>query len=450
MRTIQKASEVLVPPGPQGEFLAGNLREFNDDSLGFLARCARVYGDIVTLQFGPARPYLLNRPEYIEAVLTNNKDYGKGPALRRNRRLLGNGLLTSEGDFWRRQRHLAQPAFHRERIAAYSEVMSRFAERRLERWHDGEQLDIHEEMMALTLEIVAKTLFDTDLAYAAHDVHESLTVALEYFNNARSNALTFLFPWLPTPMNRRFAKAAERLDEIVFGMIEEHRTGGEDRGDLLSMLMAARDEEGNAMSDEQLRDEVMTLLLAGHETTANALSWTWLLLSQNPEAEAKLHAELDTILGDRLPTMADLRSLPYTDRVISESMRLYPPAWLMARETLRDTEVGGWTIPKGKVLMMSQWLMHRDPRYFDHPEAFRPERWEDDFARTLPPFAYFPFGGGARICIGQSFAKMEAILLLATIARRFRVEVLPEQQITLLPSVTLRPANGIKVALTAR
>ena len=437
------------PPGPKGHLLGNNLREYARDPLDFLSGCAREYGDIVRLRFMGQTFYLLSHPDVIEYVLVeNNRNFTKTRILRRNRRLLGDGLLTSDGGFWRRQRRLAQPAFHRKRVAAYGEVMAAFAQRSLEGWRDGETIDVHEEMMRLTLEIVAKCLFDADVGAEAGDVGRAMKVALENFSSQRR--LIRIPKSIPTPRNFRFEMAARRLDRIVHTIIEERRKSGEDRGDLLSMLMLAQDESGERMTDEQLRDEVMTLLLAGHETTANALSWAFWLLSSNIEAEAKLAEELGRVLGGRVPTMADLPNLPYVERVLKESMRLYPPAWVMGREAIGECEVGGYRMPARTTALMSQWVMHRDPRYHHDPEHFDPDRWTAEYEEGLPRFAYFPFGGGPRQCIGASFAMTEARLILAAVAQRFRMELAPGQRVEPHPSITLRPKEGIRMTLAQR
>ena len=441
MRTVSS------PPGPKGRLIGDNLREYARDPLGFLSDCAREYGDVVGLRFMGQNLYLLSDPDLIEYVLIeNNRNFTKTRILKRNRRLLGEGLLTSEGEFWRRQRRLAQPAFHRKSVAAYGEVMVTYAKRSLEAWRNGQTIDVHEEMMHLTLEIVAKCLFDADLGARATDVGKAMKVALENFSSQRR--LVRIPRGVPTPHNIRFEMAARSLDEIVGAIIEGRRKSGEYRGDLLSMLVLA--EDGERMTDKQLRDEVMTLFLAGHETTANALSWTFWLLSLSPNAEAKLAEELERVLGDRTPTMSDLSDLPYVERVVKESMRLYPPAWVVGREAIAECEIGGYRMPAGTTALMSQWVMHRDPRYHENPERFDPDRWTAEYAKALPRFAYFPFGGGPRQCIGAGFAMTEACLILATVAQRFRMELSPGQRVEPYASITLRPKEGIRMSLVER
>jgi cytochrome P450 len=437
------------PPGPSPASRSGSFKNYSRDPLGFLPTLAREYGDIVTMRFYKFRVYYVNHPDYIEEVLVNQaRKFIKGRILRANKRLFGNGLLTSEGDFWLRQRRLAQPAFHRARIAAYAETMVRFTERMQEGWRDGQKLDIHAEMTRLTLQIVAKTLFDADVDADAQEVGRALEAIMEHNSDFRRLILTP--SWLPTLRNIRAALATRRLDKIMYRIIGQRRATGGDAGDLLSMLLHAQDEDGSRMTDRQLRDEVITLFLAGHETTALTLSWTWWLLAQHLQAEAKLHAELDAVLGGRTPTLEDLPKLRYLDRVITESMRLYPPAWGMARLTIEDAKIGGYLIRKGCGVSLSQWVVHRDPRWYESPEEFRPERWEADLLKRLPRFAYFPFGGGPRQCIGNSFALMEAALILATIAQNFRLRLVPGQVVAPLASITLRPRNGIRVTLEAR
>ncbi|HYH85197.1 MAG TPA: cytochrome P450 [Pyrinomonadaceae bacterium] len=435
----------LEAPGPKAFWPGRNVYSFSRDPLKFLARMAREYGDVVRFRAGPQRVFLLNHPDYVRDILvTHHERFIKGRALQRAKRLLGEGLLTSEGDFHRRQRRLAQPAFHRQRVNSYGRVMSEFAAKTSESWRDGETLDVSEEMMRLTLAVVGKTLFDADVESDADEVGASLTEVMGLFGYLML-PFSELLEKLPLPPRRRFERARARLDAVIYRIIEERRRSGADRGDLLSMLLFAVDEEGDrtGMTNEQLRDEVMTLFLAGHETTANLLSWTWHLLAQNPEAERALHAELDRVLeGGRLPTAEDVPALRYTEMVVAEAMRLYPPAWAIGRLSIEDHEVAGFRIPRGSLVLVSQFLLHRDARFFPDPETFDPERFTQEAKDARPQFCYFPFGGGVRRCIGEGFAWMEATLMLATLARRWTLRPAPGHTVEIQPRITLRPGKG--------
>ncbi|HYY94823.1 MAG TPA: cytochrome P450 [Pyrinomonadaceae bacterium] len=443
---------VAVPQGPKGGRVFGNMREFNRDTLGFIERCEREFGDVVLTRFLYMPAYFLFNPEHIEYVLaTGAKNFVKAASLRSPffLRLVGDGLVTSDGEFWRRQRRLAQPAFHRDRVASYGETMVAFTERALARWQDGQMLDAHEEMMLLTQVIVAQTLFSADVSTEAREIGEALSRIVRPFS-AQATVKWILDNRLPTPAHLRFNRAVQKIDRFVYRIIGARRASGEDRGDLLSMLLRAQDEDGSGMTDRQLRDEVMTLFLAGHETTALALTWAWYLLARNPEAESALHAELEEVLGGRAPSVEDLPRLRYCEWVVKESLRLYPPAYAVGREAVRDCEVGGYRIPSGMQVFVFQWAVQRDARWYDEPEAFRPERWREEVSARLPKFAYFPFGGGPRQCIGNAFAMMEAVLILATIARRFRLRLVPGHAVELLPAMSLRPKDGIRVKLERR
>jgi cytochrome P450 len=442
-------SRHILPPGPTSKSWAGTFKDYSRDPLKYLPWLAREYGDITTIRYLNFRVYFVSHPGLVEELLVNqNRKFIKGRILRANKRLFGNGLLTSEGDFWLRQRRLAQPAFHRARIASYADTMARFTTRLLGEWKTGEVRDIHAEMMRLTLQIVAKTLFDADVDQEARQVGQALEAIMELNSDFRK--LILRPSWLPTPRNIRAAIATRRLNKIIYRFIRERRASGRDAGDFLSMLLDAQDEDGSRMNDQQLRDEAITLFLAGHETTANALSWTWFLLAQNPRVESKLHAELDSVLAGKIPSLDDLPLLHYTSHIVTESMRLYPPAWGMARLAIEDVQIGGYVIPKGSGVSTAQWVVHRDPRWFESPEDFLPERWEGDLLKRLPRFAYFPFGGGPRQCIGNNFANMEAVLLLATIAQRFRIHLIPDHPVVPMPTITLRPKYGIQAKLEER
>jgi len=440
------------PAGPTARYPFQFLVEIARNPLAMMIAMAGDYGDIAHYRIGPQHLFLFNHPDLIRDVLvTNQKNFHKSRGLERAKRLLGNGLLTSEGEFHLRQRRLAQPAFHRQRIAAYAATMTDFAGRTRSQWTDGATVDMHTEMMRLTLGIVAKTLFDADVDSEAAEIGSAMTAAFESFNYAMLPFTEYL-DRLPIPAVRRFNAARDRLDSTIYRMIRERRASGEDRGDLLSMLLLAQDTEGDgtSMSDAQLRDEALTIFLAGHETTANALTWTWYLLSQHPEVEARLHSELDSTLAGRLPTYENLPALPYTRMVLAESMRLYPPAWAIGRRALEDFEAGGFTVPAGSVVLMSQYIMHRDSRFFPEPERFDPERWTPEHQAERPKFSYFPFGGGARVCIGEQFAWMEGILLIAAIAQQWRMRLVPDHVVDLQPLITLRPKYGMRMTLEGR
>ena len=442
----------IHPPGPRSVIPLSGLLAYRKGPLPFFQNLAAQYGDISYFRLGPQEAFFINHPEYIKDVLvTNYSSFHKGLALQRAKRLLGEGLLTSEDEFHRRQRRLAQPAFHRARIASYAGVMADYASQTRAGWHDGETLDMSTEMMRLTLGIVGKTLFDADVVSDAQEVGEAMTVVMDLFNTITIPFFELLQK-LPLPQLRRFDTARAKLDAIIFRLIEERRRTGEDRGDLLSMLLLAHDTEvdGGAMTNEQLRDELMTIFLAGHETTANALTWTWYLLSQNPEAEAGLHEEIDRVLGLRLPNFDDVAKLKYTEMVLAESMRLYPPAWALGRLAMEEFELGGYVIPKKSLVLMSQYVMHRNPRYFTEPLKFDLERWAPEARESRPQFSYFPFGGGPRRCIGEGFAWMEGILLIATIAQQWQMRLVPNHPVVLKPVITLRPKHGMRMTLTRR
>jgi cytochrome P450 len=439
-----------TPAGPRARWFGEHVLALKRNRLEFLQRMAR-YGDVAHVRIGPQPVYLFRHPDAIKEILvTQHRNFIKGRGLQRAKRLLGQGLLTSEGAVHLRQRRLAQPAFHRQRIAGYAGTMAAYAVRTAERWRDGAELDIADEMMRLTLAIAGKTLFDADVENEAEEIGESLTAALEMFSLALLPGAE-LMDRLPLPHTRRFNRARARLDAVVYRMIDERRASGVDRGDLLSMLMLARDVEGDGsgMSDEQVRDEAMTILLAGHETTANALAWTWDLLGRHSEVEARLHAEVDA-LGPAPLGMDDVARLPYTRMVLAESMRLYPPAWVVGYRALEECTIAGWRVPARALCVMSQFIVHRDPRWYPEPERFDPERWTPDRQAERPRFAYFPFGGGPRQCIGEQFAWTEGVLALAEIARRWRIRPTRLTMAEPYPVFTLRPRNGVPARLERR
>lgn len=422
-------------------------RELRRDGLGLLKRVGH-QADVARIGLGSREMVLVSHPDLIEQVLVvQHRKFIKGRGLQMTRRVLGQGLLTSEGAFWQHHRQMAQPAFHRRRVEAYSAIMVDDAVRQMSGWHDGERRDMAEEMMRLTLAIIAQVLFSTDVENQASQVGHDLTATMRE-TTRRMRSLVRVPEWVPTPRNQRTERAARRLDHMIFSQIRERETQGHPHDDLLALLMEARDSDGHAMSPRQLRDEMMTLFLAGHETTANTLSWTWYLLSQHPAAEAKLHQELAHILGSTPPRVDQLDALVYTRAVIQESMRLYPPAWVVGRQAIEPFELGGQTFPVGTQVLMSQWVMHRHPRYFHDPEAFLPERWIGENTTPVARFAYFPFGGGPRLCIGRSFALMEAPLLLATLAQHYQARMAPDSVVEPEALITLRPKNGLPMILS--
>jgi cytochrome P450 len=426
--------------------------EIARNPLAMMIAMNEAHGDIAHWRIGPQHLFLFSHPDLIRDVLvTNGRNFHKSRGLERAKRLLGNGLLTSEGEFHLRQRRLAQPAFHKHRIASYAVTMSDYAARTSERWRDRQTLDMHTEMMRLTLGIVARTLFDADVENEAAEIGEALTRAFESFNFAMLPFTEYLEK-LPLPSVRRFNSARDTLDRTIYRMIDERRLSGEDKGDLLSMLLMATDTEGDGggMSDLQLRDEALTIFLAGHETTANALTWTWYLLSQHPQVEATLHAEIDAALNGRVPAYDDMPSLPYTRMVLAESMRLYPPAWAIGRRALEPFDARGFTIPKRSVVLMSQYIVHRDARFFPNPERFDPDRWKPEAVAQRPKFSYFPFGGGNRVCIGEQFAWMEGVLLIAALAQKWRMRLVSGHPVEVQPLITLRPRHGMRMFLEKR
>jgi cytochrome P450 len=439
-----------VPMGPKGHWLTGNLPEFRRARLDFLTNCARTYGAVTALRFAHRPIFLLSHPDLIEEVLvTQSRHFIKHFALRLNPLLLGKGLLTSEGDFWLKQRRLIQPVFARSRIASYAPAMVAAARQITGSWRTGEKRDIMVEMMRVTLQISAKTLFDADVGAEAQTIVAALQVLQDNFL-VRFGSLVPVPIWIPTPANLGLRRAVRRLDDILYGFIRQRRAHNIDRGDLLSLLLHARDEQGGQMTDRQVRDEAMTLFLAGHETTALALSWAWYLLAQHPEAEQKLAAEVQQVLGDRDPRVDDCPRLKYAEMVALEAMRLYPPAYVVGREAIADCVIGGYRVRRGTTLLMSQWVVQRDPQYYPEPERFRPERWGEDATKSLPKFAYFPFGGGPRLCIGNTFAMMELVLVLAAIAQRFHFRLQRGAEVRPQPTFTLRPLPGVPGEIVAR
>ena len=433
------------------------MAAFRSNPLKFLSGLARDYGDVVYYKLGPADVYFVNDPELIREVLVmQDRKFTKSRALQRARVLLGDGLLTSEGSFHMRQRRLVQPAFHRERLMAYSKVMVEYALRTRERWKPGSTLDISKEMMQLTLSVVGKTLFSADVEGEAAEVGEALTSVLEMFNLLLLPFSEFMEK-LPLPWVKRYERGRKVLDDIIYGMIRDRRaSGARDQGDLLSMLLLAKDEDGSGedggggMSDEQVRDEALTLFLAGHETTANALTWTWYLLSQNPQCEARMHAEVDEVLHGREPAWDDLPNLRYTEMVLAESMRIFPPVWAIGRMSTEALQLGGVEIGPKSIVIVSPYVMHRNAKYYPEPQRFDPERWTPEAKKARPQFSYFPFGGGSRLCIGERFAWMEGVLILASVAQKWKLRLDPAQRVEPQPIITLRTKYGMRMKIEPR
>ncbi len=444
------------PPGPNTWPSIRLLLQMQREPLPFLARLAHEYGDIVYFKAGPRSIYLLNHPDLIQDVLvTHDRKFRKSQALQRAKRVLGEGLLTSEGDYHRHQRRLIQPLFHRRQIAAYAESMVNHAARCSDQtagqgWQDGVILDIHAQMMQLTLAIVGETLFRQDITAEAKAIGVAMEALTQNFQRLLS-PMAPLLNALPTAENRRLRRSEAELERVVTQLITERR-GQEQGDDLLSLLLAAH-QTGSAeqpMTDRQVRDEVLTLLLAGHETTANALTFSWWLLAQHPVVAAQLHEELACVLGGRLPTVADLEQLRYTRMVFSEALRLYPPAWIVGRQAITAHTIRGYHIPVGATVLVSQWIIHHDARYYPEPARFDPERWTPAAQAARPKFSFFPFGGGSRLCIGEQFAWMEGILILATLAQEWQMQPVTAQPLVLRAGITLRPQHGAPMLLQRR
>jgi len=438
------------PPGPRARFPGAHLLAFSRDRLGFVCRLKDAYGDVVAFRLGPERAVLLSHPEDIHEVLVlQHRAFVKGRRGDVSKQFLGQGLLNSEGALHQRQRHLLQPAFHRQRLAQYATVMTTYAVRLGQSWQDGDTLDMAPAMMRVTLAIAAKTLFDTDVEGEAAAIGRAITTLLQG-SPRMTLPLAPLLRRLPLSSQRRLRRAQDYLDTLIYRLIDERRTAGGETGDVLAMLVGAQTEDGNPLSPQLIHDEALTLLLAGHETTALALSWTWYLLAHHPDVDTAMQAELQTVLGGRLPTVEDLPQLQYTRMVLTEALRLYPPAWLMTRRARQEVVIGDYRFPPGTFFLLSPYLTHHDARFFPDPEAFVPTRWaappETDPAR----YAYLPFGGGPRQCLGEGFAWMAGLLVLATVAQTWRMRLVPGPPVAPWALVTLRPKHGIHVQLARR
>lgn len=436
---------------PEGGGLFGFLPELSRDPLGFFATMTRDYGDFVPLRLGLTPSVIIGHPNLVEDVLvTHNNDYRKGFGTRRLGSLLGNGLLLSEGEFWLRQRRLMQPAFHRQRLTTMANSMVEITSDLIGGWRNGQQKAINQEMIEVTVRVVGRALFGTDVREDLDTIRLASRVFSEHFRSRLFTMLTLIPDQFPTPGNLRYQRAVRDLDRMVARIIAARRSGEKAGNDLLDMLLEARDDTGRGMDDHQLRDEVTTLLLAGFDTTALALTWAFVLLAQYPGVEARLHDDLQAVLGGRLPTMEDAPRLRYVEHVVAETLRLYPSAWAIGRDALRTTDLGGQRVEKGMSVLFSPWAFHRDPRFWEQPDVFLPERWERNDA-PRHRYAYLPFGGGQRVCIGASFAQLEATLVLATIAQQFRLELVEAgRAVEPWPVVTLRTRGDVPMRLVAR
>jgi cytochrome P450 len=451
--TMEDASTRKIAPGPRGRFLLGNLLEFRKDVLQLLLDGQRQFGDVVRFRLGPMIVHLVGHPDHIRHVLlTRHDNYNKDTrSSAKIRSISGDGLLSSNGDFWLRQRRLMQPTFSPQRLARFTGVMTESTAHMLQRWaartEKDRPLDVASEMMALTFTIVGKTLFGADLGGEAERVERSSAQILEHTWH-RLEKLVELPEWFPSAGNRRFRRGMQALDRIVHRLITERRQNGGTANDLLSLLLQRCDEEtGQRMSDEQLRNETMTLLLAGHETTANALTWTCYLLSKHPAVRRRLATEVAEVLGDRVPVAEDLPRLTYTAMVFKEAMRLYPPIWIMERRALEEDTIGGYTIPAGSSVVISPYVMHRDERFWENPDGFDPERFAPQAVEGRNPHCYIPFGLGQRLCIGNHFALMEAQIILVMIVQAFRLELVPGHRVEPKPGITLRSRYGLQMTL---
>lgn len=442
-------SEKKIPVA-KGHWLLGNLREMNKDVLGMVNKLRPELGDIFYVNVFIIKLLIITKPDYIRYVLQeNNKNYIKSFGYEVLKIFLGNGLLTSEGEFWRKQRRLAQPAFHREKLTEITKQMSHYSAQLADKLQvakdEGKEIEITEWMNAVTLEIVAGALFSSDVSNDIDTVRKSITIANEFGINRIKQPIK-LPVWFPEPSMIKFKNASRNLDKVIYRFIESRRKEKEKPNDLLTMLMEAVDEEtGERMSDLQLRDECMTIFLAGHETTSLALSWFWMLMEEHPEEEKKLHEELKNVLNGRVPEFSDIPKLKYTKQLIEEAMRLYPPVWTVGRRPLQDDFIDGYPVKAGQNILMMVYHVHRHPDYWDEPEKFKPERFSDENAKNIKKFAYFPFGGGPRLCIGNSFAMMEMQIIIATLAQRFKFRRTEKSEIIKDPLITMRPKNGIKM-----
>jgi cytochrome P450 len=437
-------------PGPEGYPLVGVIPKIGRDVLGFFLGLREEYGDVVHLNFGARHMILATHPNDVKYILQeNNRNYAKG--YDQVKPVLGNGLVSSEGEFWRRQRRLIQPTFHRRKIEGFARVMVDSTEEMLGEWdryaRSGAPLDIAAEILRLTQQIIARTMFSTDVGEQTDNLCQAFDVTLEYMNERMFNPLPFI-DRMPTPTNLKFKRWLKVLDEMMYSLIENRRKSLSPPEDLLTMLLEAKDEgTGEGMTDKQIRDEVVTIFFAGHETTASTLAWTWVLLGRHPKIAEGLYQEVTEVLGDNRPTIADTKRLPYTNQIIAEALRIYPPAWMFARQSIAPDELGGFHIPAGTMIMLSPYITHRHPDFWETPEVFDPDRFAPEREGKRHRMAYFPFGGGPRLCIGKDFALVEATLILAMMAQKFHLTPLLDREVTPQPIATLRPRGGVFMRL---
>jgi cytochrome P450 len=448
-----RSGKPALPPGPKSNSPLGHLVEVRRDILGFLTRVAAEFGDVAYFRIGHLRIVLLSHPDYVkEVLLTNNRNFVKGRPLKLAKWLLGEGLLTSEGDFHARQSRIVQPSLHSQRLHTYGSVMTDYAVRLSDRWQAGITVDIAHEMARMATAIAGKTMFNWDVdSEVAAGIDNALNDAMALFSRVTIPFAEWLL-LLPLPSTFRFYRAKAHFDSTIYRLIKERRATRHDHGDLLSMLLVAQDAEGDGtgMTDRQVRDEALTLFLTALDTVSVALTWTWYLVSQHEDVEARLHAELEQVLGGTPPTVDDLARLPYTRMVVSEALRLFPPNYAIAREALEAFSVGGYAVPAGTLILMSPYVIQRDARFFRDPSRFDPERWNPELAEKPQKFAYFPFGGGPRGCIGQSYAVQEATLVVATLAQRWRMRLAPGHPVGFRPLINLRPSHGMRMVLERR
>lgn len=440
-----------LPPGPKAKIPLGHLFSYRRDSIGFLRKIAKEYGDIVHFKIGPIRIVLLNHPDHIKEVLTvQHRNFVKGRPLEMAKELLGDGLLTSEGEFHKRHSRMIQPAFHRNMMESYVPAVTKCIAQMMSNWQDGLEADMKDEMTHMSIAIAGKTLFNADIAKEAPEISKALDTATNLFGRISLPFSEWLLK-LPLPGNLRFYKAKERLDDTVSRMINERRQNKIDNGDLVSLLLRTQDENGNGgLSDKEIRDEAITLFLTAFDTTSTALTWTWYLLSQNPQAEAELHTELDNVLNGRLPVTEDIPNLKYCRMVFGESMRLYPPSYVIPRQATEDFPIGNFIVPRGSTVLMSPYLIHRDPRFYSNPEKFDPCEWDKHSHGLNSKYEYFPFSRGPRSCIGEPFAWMVGTLAIASVAQSWKIKHVPDHPVELLPLINLRPKYGMMMTLHRR